>query len=50
MVHDRAGSADKTLHVYEGYYHELFNEPAGERERPLDDLRAWLDARVQVEL
>jgi alpha-beta hydrolase superfamily lysophospholipase len=49
MVHDRAGSADKSLHVYEGYFHELFNEPAGERDRPLGDLRAWLDARVELE-
>jgi lysophospholipase len=46
MVYDRAGSADKTLHVYDGYYHELFNEPAGERERPLGDLRGWLEART----
>jgi lysophospholipase len=46
MVHDRAGSADKTLHVYDGYYHELFNEPAGERDRPLDDLAAWIVARA----
>jgi lysophospholipase len=46
MVHDRAGSADKTLHLYDGFFHEIFNEPAGERERPLRDLRDWLDARV----
>ena len=46
MVHDRAGSADKTLHVYEGYFHEQFNEPPAERARPLDDLAAWLLARV----
>jgi acylglycerol lipase len=45
MVNDRAGSPDKTLHVYDGYFHELFNEPAGERERPLGDLKTWLDAR-----
>jgi acylglycerol lipase len=46
MVHERAGSADKTLIEYDGYFHELFNEPPGEREKPLDDLAAWLDARV----
>jgi alpha-beta hydrolase superfamily lysophospholipase len=46
MVHDRDGSADKTLHLYDGFFHEIFNEPAGERERPLRDLRDWLDARV----
>ncbi len=46
MVHDRAGSADKTLRVYDGFFHEIFNEPAGERDRPLDDLAAWLAARA----
>ena len=45
MVHERAGSPDKTLHIYDGYYHELFNEPPGERDRPLGDLRDWLEAR-----
>lgn len=29
-----------TLHLYQGYYHEIFNEP--EAGRPLADLRAWL--------
>jgi acylglycerol lipase len=42
MIHDRAGSADKTLKTYDGFYHELFNEPPGERDRPLGDLAAWL--------
>ncbi len=42
MVYDRLGSADKTLELYEGYFHELFNEPAGQRERPLDDTARWL--------
>ena len=30
-----------TLAVYEGYYHELFNEP--EKEDILSELAAWLD-------
>lgn len=46
LVHDRAGSADKTLHLYDGFFHELFNEPEGERQRPLDDLAGWLLART----
>jgi alpha-beta hydrolase superfamily lysophospholipase len=46
MVHERAGSADKTLIEYDGFYHELFNEPAGERDRPLNDLADWLSAHV----
>ena len=35
-VHSRVGSADRTLRVYPGLYHEILNEP--ERERVLDDL------------
>jgi acylglycerol lipase len=46
LIHDRIGSQDRTLRLYEGFYHELFNEPAGERDRPLDDLAAWLDERA----
>ena len=42
MVHDRASSTDKTLHTYDGFYHEIFNEPAGDRDRPLSDLATWL--------
>ena len=43
-VHAAAASADKELKVYDGLYHEIFNEP--ERDRVLDDLLAWLEARV----
>jgi len=46
LVHARAGSGDKTLREYEGFAHELYNEPAGERERALDDLAEWLLARA----
>jgi len=40
----RLGSADKTVHRYEGLYHEVFNEP--ERDRVIGDMLAWLDARA----
>jgi alpha-beta hydrolase superfamily lysophospholipase len=43
-LHDAASSSDKTLLVYEGLYHEIFNEP--ERDTVLTDVIAWLDARV----
>ena len=46
MLAARAGSKDLTFHRYEGFYHELFNEPPGERDRPLDDLVEWLSAHV----
>jgi alpha-beta hydrolase superfamily lysophospholipase len=36
------GSADKTITIYDGLYHEIFNEP--EQEQVLGDMVAWLDA------
>jgi acylglycerol lipase len=44
LVHDEVGSTDNTLELYDGLYHEIFNEP--EKEQVLDDLVAWLDAHV----
>lgn len=41
-----AASGDKTLTVYEGLYHEIFNEP--EREKVLADLIAWLNAHAEA--
>lgn len=43
-VADRAGSEDLTLKLYDGLFHEVFNEP--EKERVLDDLTAWLEPRL----
>jgi acylglycerol lipase len=37
------GSTDLTSRWYDGFWHELYHEPG--RERPLADLREWLDAR-----
>jgi alpha-beta hydrolase superfamily lysophospholipase len=37
---------DKTLHVYEGLYHEIYNELEGQREKVLKDLEDWLRERV----
>ena len=42
-IHAAAGSADKTLKIYDGLYHEVFNEP--ERDQVLDDVVDWLAAR-----
>ncbi len=44
-LHDRAPSADKAFHLYEGLRHETMNEP--ERQAVLDDLTAWLDAHTE---
>ena len=42
--HERVGSADKTLKLYEGLFHEILNEP--ERDQVIADIAAWLDARA----
>ena len=38
--------ADKTLQIYEGFYHEIYNEPEADRQRVLQDLEEWLAERV----
>lgn len=37
---------DKTLHVYEGFYHEIYNETQDRREAALQDLEDWLGERA----
>jgi acylglycerol lipase len=44
MLYDKVASVDKKLIVYEGFYHEIFNEP--ERDRVLSDLEQWLEAHL----
>jgi acylglycerol lipase len=43
-LHDAARSPDKTLKIYPGFYHEVFNEP--ERAQVLGDVADWLAART----
>lgn len=43
-LYERARSSDKRCEVYEGLYHEIFNEP--EQVRVLRDVTDWLDART----
>lgn len=40
-MHGALASADKTLKVYDGLYHEIFNEP--ERDAVLGDVIAWIN-------
>jgi acylglycerol lipase len=47
MIDRGASSRDKTLIVYEGLYHEVFNEP--ERDRVIDDLVTWLGERSHAD-
>ena len=44
LLYDKAGSKDKTLKVYQGFYHEVHNEP--EREVMFKDLETWLAAHA----
>jgi alpha-beta hydrolase superfamily lysophospholipase len=44
MLYEKASSPDKTLRVYEGLYHEVFNEP--ECDRVLQDVENWLEGHV----
>jgi len=43
-VYERAVSVDKTLNVYDGLYHEIFNEP--EKDTVIDDVVNWIEARI----
>lgn len=43
-LHRRLGSDDTRLELYEGLYHEVFNEP--ERDQVLGDVIDWLSERV----
>jgi alpha-beta hydrolase superfamily lysophospholipase len=44
VLFERIGSKEKTLKLYEGLLHEIFNEP----EYPLvmADMEAWLDKYI----
>jgi alpha-beta hydrolase superfamily lysophospholipase len=44
-VFSRIGSSDKTLNVYPGLFHEIFNEAESDRQRVLTDLTTWLQDR-----
>lgn len=44
MLHQKTGSTDKKLIIYEGLYHEIFNEP--EQEDVMTDVADWLAPRL----
>jgi acylglycerol lipase len=44
MLAERISSADKTLVVYDGLYHEILNEP--ERDEVIATIGDWLDTRT----
>ena len=46
MVVDKVSSKDKTLKIYEGLYHEIFNELPADRAIVLKDLTDWIGKHV----
>lgn len=44
QLYQRAQSKDKTLKLYEGFYHEILNEP--EKEKVMADIVGWVDERL----
>jgi alpha-beta hydrolase superfamily lysophospholipase len=46
--HSAAGSKEKRLIIYEGFYHEIFNEI--EREKVFSDLIGWMDVILGLPL
>jgi len=44
ILYNKASSKDKTLKIYEGFHHEVFNEP--ERQQVLKDVETWLAAHI----
>lgn len=45
QLYARAHSADKMLKLYDGFFHELLNEP--EKEEVMDNILSWISARYQ---
>ena len=46
MVYERVSSEDKTLEIYDGFFHEVLNEPPEDRARVLADIVTWLQAHT----
>ena len=44
FFYDHAGSADKTIKIYQGHYHDLLNDVG--KEGVFADIRGWIDARL----
>ena len=44
MLYDAISSVDKEIKIYDGLYHEVFNEP--EHGRVLHDVEVWLEAHL----
>lgn len=45
---ETAGSADKTLKLYEGHFHDLLNDHG--KESVLDEILGWIEARISADV
>jgi alpha-beta hydrolase superfamily lysophospholipase len=48
QFHDSARSSDKTLKLYDGYFHDLLNDVG--KEAVMSDIRNWVHARLPKEV
>mgnify|MGYP001823452317 FL=1 len=44
LLYDSVSSEDKTIKIYEGFYHEVFNDPG--HEQVLNDVWKWIEAHL----
>jgi len=44
LLFESVSSEDRTLKLYDGFHHEIFNEPG--RRQVMADMEAWLEARL----
>jgi len=44
ILYNRVSSRDKTLKLYDGFYHEIFNEPG--RRQVFADMEVWLVTHI----
>ncbi|MCK5687551.1 lysophospholipase, partial [bacterium] len=45
MLYDRAGSKQKTLQIYDDFFHEVFNEP--DHIKVFNDIESWLEKQLE---
>jgi len=46
LFYDTAGSVDKTVKLYEGYYHDLLHDV--DKEKVMADITGWINARLST--
>jgi alpha-beta hydrolase superfamily lysophospholipase len=46
LFHEKAGSSDKTLKLYDGYFHDLLHDVG--KEVVMGDIQTWIDAHVSA--